>query len=256
MLYTVYQTDNLVNGKIYVGIHVTENPNDSYLGSGNLLKAAVLKYGSDSFKKKVLFIFDNVGEMAAKEAEIVTQEFIERDDTYNLILGGAQGDCWNRKRKEIVFDSKEMAQRGREGNLAFCERLKTSSQLREMYRKMNSRLFKRLHAEGVLRPYNWSGKKHSEATRRKLSELKKGVYDGEKNPSFGTCWVVRDGTERKIPKTDLSTHLDEGWVPGRTVRLKTAETRKKLSIAMQGKKHSEDSRQKIRESLLRYHRSD
>ncbi len=31
--YTVYKTINLVNGKTYIGIHQTDNPNDDYLGS-------------------------------------------------------------------------------------------------------------------------------------------------------------------------------------------------------------------------------
>lgn len=32
MHYTVYQTTNLINSKIYVGVHATEDLNDSYLG--------------------------------------------------------------------------------------------------------------------------------------------------------------------------------------------------------------------------------
>jgi len=33
MLYTVYKTQNLVNGKYYFGVHKTNNPYDGYLGS-------------------------------------------------------------------------------------------------------------------------------------------------------------------------------------------------------------------------------
>ena len=48
-----------------------------------------------------------------------------------------------------------------------------------------------------------------------MSEVKKGKYDGEKNPSFGTCWITKDGNNKKIKKEDLETYVNEGWVKGR-----------------------------------------
>lgn len=86
--YTVYKTTNLVNGKIYVGFHSTDNLEDGYLGSGKLLKRAVEKHGEENFSKKILAVFDTREEAEALEREIVNKEFIERDDTYNLSLGG------------------------------------------------------------------------------------------------------------------------------------------------------------------------
>lgn len=43
--YLVYRMDNLVNGKRYIGQHITEDPFDDYTGSGNLIKRAISKYG-------------------------------------------------------------------------------------------------------------------------------------------------------------------------------------------------------------------
>ena len=88
MYFTVYKTTNLVNGKIYIGKHITEDPNDRYLGSGHLFYKAVRKYGVKNFKKEVLFIFDNEEEMLDKERELVNEEFIKDDSNYNLIVGG------------------------------------------------------------------------------------------------------------------------------------------------------------------------
>jgi len=88
MYYTIYQTTNLINNKIYIGLHETENLNDAYLGSGVFLKKAIKKYGVENFKKEILFIFDNKFDMIKKEIDIVDDDFIKRYDTYNFTKGG------------------------------------------------------------------------------------------------------------------------------------------------------------------------
>lgn len=114
MNYIVYKTTNLINGKIYVGVHRT-NPdvNDGYIGCGVTRKdqkknkmgfpQAVKKYGYDNFKRETIQIFPDTEEghnaAYALEAEIVNEEFIKRKDTYNLALGGKFTAYENIKKK-------------------------------------------------------------------------------------------------------------------------------------------------------------
>lgn len=101
--YIVYQTINIVNNKIYVGIHKVKDPNIfcGYIGNGvNIyhpstymnpkypFQYAVKKYGTSNFRRSTLFIYDTLDEALKKEGEIVTKEFVEREDTYNVALGG------------------------------------------------------------------------------------------------------------------------------------------------------------------------
>lgn len=90
MYYTVYQITNKLNKMIYVGVHSTENVNDNYMGSGVEITKAIKENGKEKFEKKILFIFDNYREMLEKEKEIVDLNFINRNDTYNIIIGGGQ----------------------------------------------------------------------------------------------------------------------------------------------------------------------
>lgn len=116
MNYIVYKTTNLINGKIYVGVHRT-NPDifDGYIGCGVTKKdkktktkgfpKAVLKYGYANFKRETLFIYPDTeqGMLNAynKEAEIVNLEFIKSKKTYNLTLGGKFTVYYSNK-KEIA----------------------------------------------------------------------------------------------------------------------------------------------------------
>jgi len=106
LFYTVYKTTCVVNNKIYIGAHKTTDPNDSYLGSGSALKAAVKKYGRSSFRKEVLFAFHTQGEMLRKEQELVTMDFCLQDSNYNLKVGGRYGTHTPAARKKIAEASR------------------------------------------------------------------------------------------------------------------------------------------------------
>jgi hypothetical protein len=91
IFYTVYQITNKVNGKIYVGVHKTTNPNDGYLGSGKALNCAILKYGKENFIKEVIFNAFTYEDAHAIESQIVNAEFIKSENTYNMKVGGKGG---------------------------------------------------------------------------------------------------------------------------------------------------------------------
>jgi group I intron endonuclease len=48
----IYMTKNLINGKSYVGQQSTND--EIYLGSGKILKRAIVKYGVENFKKEII----------------------------------------------------------------------------------------------------------------------------------------------------------------------------------------------------------
>lgn len=103
MKYIVYQTVNKVNNKIYIGVHGTTNPDefDGYIGNGVSIyrpttymnpktpfQYAVKKYGIKSFIRTTLKIFDNEEDAYKMEEELVNDDFLKREDVYNLVKGG------------------------------------------------------------------------------------------------------------------------------------------------------------------------
>jgi group I intron endonuclease len=101
MKYTIYKTTNMVNGKMYIGKHQTENIEDSYYGSGKALKASIKKHGKENFKKEILFVFDTEVEMNQKEVDLITEEFVARTDTYNMGVGGEGGPHFKGKKHSL-----------------------------------------------------------------------------------------------------------------------------------------------------------
>lgn len=105
--FLIYKITNKINGKIYIGKHITKNIDDGYMGSGKHLKRAINKYGIENFEREILFCFDNELEMNSKEAELVTEEFCLREDTYNLCVGGQGGFSYiNREILDKEYRSK------------------------------------------------------------------------------------------------------------------------------------------------------
>lgn len=103
MKYIVYQTINTVNNKIYIGVHGTENENefDGYIGNGvdiyrpatyknpkTPFQYAVKKYGIKKFHRTVIATFDNELDAYKLEEQLVNEDFVKREDVYNLALGG------------------------------------------------------------------------------------------------------------------------------------------------------------------------
>jgi hypothetical protein len=85
-MYIVYETTCLINGKKYLGVHNRED--DGYLGSGNLIKKAIKRYGKKSFVRKTLHKFATGEEAYAKERELITEAVVNSPDYYNLVVGG------------------------------------------------------------------------------------------------------------------------------------------------------------------------
>jgi hypothetical protein len=213
MYYTIYKISNKINGKIYIGSHKTKNLDDGYMGSGKYLKHAQEKYGMENFKKEILFVYDNPEEMYAKEAELVNEEFISEENTYNIKVGGFGGfDYIN----SVMSDE---------------ERFKISS-LGGLTRHISEEEMSRRISEGIMdsdKKFNGTlsvsqkypkspfyGKRHSDSTKKKIGMSVSNKQMKEKNSQYGTIWITNGSENKKIK--DLS-QIPEGWYRGRKITL-------------------------------------
>lgn len=81
----VYRIVNTVNGKTYVGQHKLKNePWRAYMGSGNLVRYAISKYGVERFVKQLLCYCDTKQSLDAQEKVLIDDEISAGRAQYNL----------------------------------------------------------------------------------------------------------------------------------------------------------------------------
>ncbi|ADG36107.1 putative site-specific homing DNA endonuclease [Acinetobacter phage Acj61] len=132
MYFYTYKITNSVTKHIYIGAHKTKRLNDGYMGSGTILKRAMAKYGADKFEKEILKFHSSQEEMFEHESQLVDQEFIDRDDTYNLKLGGTGGfDYIN-----ATMTKEDRQERAERASKVFQEKLKDPVFYEDWYSKM------------------------------------------------------------------------------------------------------------------------
>ncbi len=182
----IYLTTNLLNGKIYVGMHRVRNDqkDDSYIGSGVALKRAVAKYGSENFSNVVL-------EWCESEEKLILQEKFwikqlnsqDKNTGYNMKDGGIGG--FN---IDVSGANNPMfgIHRYGEDNPNYGNHRTEASRLQQ-----SNSITQNGGHHGEKNPM--FGRSHSDEAKKKMSERHKTVKPlqgrrGDKHPSFGFKW--------------------------------------------------------------------
>lgn len=233
MFYVIYKITNKISKKIYIGKHQTKELNDGYMGSGKHLRHAIARYGVECFEKEILFLFDNEADMNAKEAELVTEEFCLREDTYNLCPGGRGGfgyingnagiiakrDTYENKVSGRAAANEKIKQKygslsnlakiansfgGMKGARAFSEKYKSDDDFKN---DVTSRL----------KEANQKSQSEESKQKRKQTMAANGHSKGSKNSQFGKRWIFSVDEKRSV-KIDKLEPLPDGWYEGRKIK--------------------------------------
>lgn len=154
--YYIYEIVNLINGKTYIGQHTTQDLNDGYMGSGvNLLKA-FKKYGKFNFKKEILLFAVNQAALNFFEKCLVTEEFINQQNNYNLREGGGSK---GKLSEEYILKLKGQKRTDK-------SRLKMS--MAHKGKKLSDEHKRKIGLNGK-HAKRFLGRKHTEESKRKIS---------------------------------------------------------------------------------------
>ena len=200
----------------YYGVHCSNiAPEfDDYSGSGTNIKNLKKQFGKDCFEREILEFFNTKKEALLAEDKLVPVELLSDEFCLNKIQGGGSFDTTGMKMSE-------------EFKKNTSERFKGRKRSKESIEKMIATRRKR----GTDKP--------SEETRKKLSEQKKGKIPVNKN-----------GTLKKIDKSELENYILSGWTRGMTEERNEKISKSKLGNKnpMFGKHWDEETKQKMLET--------
>jgi hypothetical protein len=207
-IHYLYKTTCLITGRYYIGMHSTCDLDDGYMGSGKRLRRSIRKYGEENHVKEILQFFESRELLVEAEKKAITEEMLRDVNCMNLKEGGTGGNIG--RNGEILggdnFDYVHSVYWKDEVNL---NRMKERSKKLMKLRWQNDD-FRNLVIN--LKPFQ--NKKHSDETKQKMSNSKKGSGVGEKNSQFGTMWITNGQVNRKVKKDES---MPEGWFSGRKI---------------------------------------
>lgn len=196
MEHYVYLTTNNINGMKYIGKHCGEL-DDSYLGSGTILKRAIEKYGKKNFTKSILYISKNDIENSEKEKEFIAlYQATSSPEFYNLHEGGRGGNTtagYSQEEKEALRRKLSEVNKGEKNGMYdkhHSEETKAYLSYWAEFERDNSvyrtEEFRQKMSELTKGENNGMyGKKHTEESKQKMSKNSIGKTAGEKNGMYG-----------------------------------------------------------------------
>lgn len=211
MFYYLYKITNKLNGMYYIGVHQTKNLNDGYMGSGTLIQEAIEKYGSENFEKEILEFFNNSKDMYSREKEIVNNEFINNNQTYNMIVGGH--GLTSEVAKQI-------------GSLDHVRKIRAQTM-----REVDNKLWKDPERKKQIRQ-NFSIYWNSAELRKKQSDKMTRVNNENwKNPEYiekqradrlGTVFIINidTGKKKRIWPSELIKYPSDKWLMSKKLKNK------------------------------------
>lgn len=208
----IYMITNTKNGNYYIGMHSTNNLEDGYMGGGTRIRNSIRKHGLEVHTKNIIEFLDDRESLKKREREIVNESLIQDKKCLNLQLGGGGGFINNEHMKKAATSgaskTNQMRRENPESWIKACEGNgeKISKKLKEIY------------SSGHFNP--WSGKKHKQETKNKISEKNSESQKGGKNSQFNTCWIhnLENKINKKIKKEEVEKYIERGWTKGRKMK--------------------------------------
>lgn len=203
------------DGKYYIGMHSTDDLEDGYFGSGQLLWKSIKKHGKEKHSKEILEFLPSRKDLKDRERMLVNEELLGDPLCMNLKLGGEGG--WEHLSPKIVRENAI-----KNSGFARFNSLPVESQRAiRSGQALGGRTAGRMAESTRTRAATNASVQNSAIEKRKRTFKERAHMQGENNSQFGTIWITNGLRCIKIKPNEMDAFRTQGWVRGRKVDLRS-----------------------------------
>jgi group I intron endonuclease len=215
----IYKTTNTINNKIYIGQDKNNNPN--YLGSGNLIKQSIKKYGRNNFSKEILCVCNTIDELNDKERFYINEySSTNKKIGYNIAVGGTNGVMLKRKHSEKTKLKMRLSALGKKKSETHCKNIGLSKKGRIVSDEERKKRSENSPLKGV-KKYPLSvevkekiskskiGKIASKKTKEKMSKSHMGIKNSFYGKKHSEDYLLRK--RKPIIQLDINENFINEW---------------------------------------------
>lgn len=195
----IYITENLINGKCYIGQHKSKTFDKSYKGSGVYLTRSIEKYGWENFRTYIIEWVESIEELNSREVYWINLFDAVNDSMfYNLALGGMGGDTYSFLSESDKNRIKEITKRVHTGKVVSEETSrKRVETFKRNFKGISDETRRRLRESSTGENNGFYNKTHSDEVRKVIGDKSRGrrskmkgkKFSDESKKNMGKCGV-------------------------------------------------------------------
>lgn len=200
----VYLTTNMINGTKYIGQHVCNHFDETYKGSGKLLRRAFQKYGWDNFSCTLVESANSKEDLDKLEIKHIKELKSSGDQYYNITDGGSGPGSFHSYMTDEQFEEvRTKISRALKSNPPVL-----SDSGRESIRKHTIERNKSDYMKEVCAKRN----KERVWKQETLDMMSKRMSGNKIN--LGKKYINNGVQNKMVPANEVEKYLKDGWVLG------------------------------------------
>jgi len=187
-------------------MHSTDNLEDEYIGSGRRLWLSINKHGRENHNREILEFLESRQALKNRETQLVNEDVLKDPMCMNLVYGGGGG-----------FISKDGCKKGARNRAIklWSDPVLSKRRKEQISEELKERWTSPEYREKMMNHISWTGKHHTEETKKKIGIKNSEANAGCKNNGYGKHWMTHPTFgNKRVDHSSIPEYINNGWKIG------------------------------------------